>query len=105
MRDRSVVRTTDAETRTVAPEGLQQAVDAAVQAVQGGARTASEQCRLWHIYDARIALHCRLLGVARFKRNPLCLQTACTCSCVEQMLQQTLLPHVQNSDMSCWIVG
>ncbi|KAK9839856.1 hypothetical protein WJX81_006690 [Elliptochloris bilobata] len=36
VRDRSVVRTTDAETRTVAPDGLQQAIDAAVQAAPGG---------------------------------------------------------------------
>lgn len=38
VRDRSVVKTTDAETRVVAPDGLHPAITACVQAVPGGTR-------------------------------------------------------------------
>jgi len=38
VRDRSVVKTTDAETRVVAPDGLQPAITASVQAAPGGTR-------------------------------------------------------------------
>ena len=62
-------------TRAVAPDGLQQAVDDAVQAVPGGAGAAPEagQDMAHLVHDAQFALHCGCLDLVS--------QGACSCAC------------------------